>query len=323
MVAAPAVRTRSTSSRPAAKGLHAAFDRIGVVLHVPDRTDLRAETLDLGPDAGLEPVARDPVDGLLDDDPTVERTNGATHTTGVLPKPGDARTLLDDRARHDMWRDLDAGHQIPGRDDLAVERGEDLERIDPVDLLEVADVDVEDAGHVAMRSTRLCVGPRRVETAARDGVGQPDGGIVLVHLPRLEHDHRDRVGEVGVRQPRQVVAGQAPTLGPPFIPEPQVARQHGTDQTAGRAPAGCDLFDAHRSPFARSGQAAEGSLDRAARVDRRHRSPIRGVGVDIGVDGDPVRRVGGGRRDRRRRRRRSRPVPPPRPVPDRRCRRHR
>ena len=70
---------------------HRGLDRLGVVLDVVDGDDLRAETLDLGPDAGLELVARRRADRLLDDDPDPARDERRDPDDRVAAEAGQPR----------------------------------------------------------------------------------------------------------------------------------------------------------------------------------------------------------------------------------------
>ena len=131
-------------------------------------------------------------DRLLDDDADpASGTNGATQTSGWLPKPAIRAPASTIAGVDDVRRDLDARDEIARRDDLAVERGEDLERVDPVEPLELRDPDVEDARRAAARrSTRLWFGPRTVEARARR---RPSASrmrrLVLVELAGLGDEH--------------------------------------------------------------------------------------------------------------------------------------
>ena len=62
--------------------------------------------------------------------------NGATHTSGWLPNPATPRPGVHGRRVDEVRRDLDARDEVARPDDLAVERGEHLERVDPVDALQ-------------------------------------------------------------------------------------------------------------------------------------------------------------------------------------------
>ena len=92
-----------------------------------------------------------------------------------------------------------------------------------------------------------------------------------MHLAGLENEDRDRIAKVGVAQPREVVLGQTPALGPALVTDLQVAGEDRADKTGGRAPAGRDSFEAHPFPFVVSGAAAEGGLDRATGMNDGHR----------------------------------------------------
>ena len=70
--------------------------------------------------------------------PTRRATNGATHTIGWLPKPAIRAPASTTAAVDDVRRDLHAGHEVAALDDLAVEDREHLERVEPVEPLELA-----------------------------------------------------------------------------------------------------------------------------------------------------------------------------------------
>ena len=118
--------------------------------------------------------------------PTRLGTNGATQTSGWLPKPASRAPGVDDRRLDEVGRDLDARDEVAAPDDLAVEGREDLERVDPVEALEVGDPDVERRRPTsASRSTRLWAGPRDRQPRPGDGRRQTQRRLVLVQLARL------------------------------------------------------------------------------------------------------------------------------------------
>ena len=103
VLADPAVSTRSAVSAPRVNRATRRLDRVGVVLDVGDREDRRAEPLDLGADARLEPLAggaRGPIS--LTTTPTRRRWNGATHTIGWPPKPA-IRAAASTTDASTMW----------------------------------------------------------------------------------------------------------------------------------------------------------------------------------------------------------------------------
>jgi hypothetical protein len=266
---------------PPDEGGHRSLDRPGVVVHVVDGDDLRAEPHDLGPDAGLEPVASGRPNRLLDDDPDPPRQERGDPDEWMAAETGQPGAGIHRRSIHEVRRDLDAPDQIAGLDDLAIERGEDLERIDAVEPLEIGDPDVEHA-----RSRGQQVDP----TLDRAVHGQPgtchggretDGGVVLVQLARFGDEDGDRLPSRGSRQRRQVVRGQPPSLRPALTRDRQVTGQDRTDEACRGALARRDALDLHGRTAGWSAQPSEGGLDRAARVDGRHRGAIGTVGVDV------------------------------------------
>ncbi len=59
---------------------------------------------------------------------------------------GDRLPAREHRLGHEVGPDLDAGHEVARADHLAVEHREHLERVDPVEALEGAQADGDDAG---------------------------------------------------------------------------------------------------------------------------------------------------------------------------------
>ena len=133
------------------------------------------------------------------------------------PPPAIRTPGLDDRARDHVRRDLDARDDIAGRHDRAVEPGEDLERIDPVEPLELGGPDVEDPVVRRQQVDPALDGPAPAQTRARDGIRQPERRVVLVQIAGLEDDDRDRADpERRVRRPcrrgrRPRAAGPSPS----------------------------------------------------------------------------------------------------------------
>ena len=130
---------------------------LGIVLDVADRRDLRAEALDLGRDARLEALARDAADRLLDDDPDRERTNGATQTIGVLPKPA-----MRAPARPCPGTTCGATLTLATRSPFSTTWPSNAVKTSSGSIRlsrsSSATSDVEDAVCAASRSTRLCTG---------------------------------------------------------------------------------------------------------------------------------------------------------------------
>ena len=134
-----------------------------------------------------------------------------------------------------MRRDLDAGDEIALLHDLPIEAGEDLERVDAVDPLEVRDVDVEDACVRREQVDPALHGAAAGQAAPADGIGEPCRGFVLVHLAGFEDEDRDRLAKVGVAELDEIVLGQAPALRPALVTDLQVAGEDRADETGGRA----------------------------------------------------------------------------------------
>ena len=279
VLAAPAVRTRSTGSGAAREPRERRpRPRHRVVLDVVDGDDRRAEPLDLGPDAGLEPLARGRAHGLLDDDPDPRRDERRDPDDRVRCRSRSGARRSSTIARlDDVRRDLDARDEVAALDDLAVEDREHLERVEPVEPLELGDPDVDDA----------VAPPRRGRPGSGSGRGRR--GPARRPLGRAAGRRRPR-GARRARRSRTVTGGPASAAASasrssavsrrPFaqrLPaDRQVAGEDGARQARGRAPTGSDPLDPHAvPPPGRSGGAAERGLDRAAGVDDGHLRPVR------------------------------------------------
>ena len=102
----------------------------------------------------------------------------------MAPEAGEPRPGVDRRGVDEVRRDLDARDEVARRDDLAVEHGEDLERVDPVDPLQVGDADVQDARRLGEQVDPALGRPADGQAGPGDGGGEPEGGVVLVELAR-------------------------------------------------------------------------------------------------------------------------------------------
>ncbi len=111
-----------------------------------------------------------------------------------------------------MRRDLDTRDQIAPFHDLAVEDGEDLEWIEPVEPFQLSHADVDDPRNSGHQVQTALVGPTDVEVRPRHRAGKPDGRIVLVKFARLDDEHRDRFARIRGTQDPQIVRRQPPTL---------------------------------------------------------------------------------------------------------------
>ena len=138
----------------------ARLDRVGIVLDVDDveisepRPSTFART-----DASNRSLAVARTDSLTTT-PTRRATNGATHTIGWLPKPAMRAPASTTRRFDQVRRDLHARYEIATLDDLAVEDGEDLERIEPLIRSSSAIRTVTTPSAAATKSRRLWFGPR-------------------------------------------------------------------------------------------------------------------------------------------------------------------
>ena len=177
--------------------------------------------------------------------PTRPGMNGATHTSGWPANRATRAPSSTVAASTRCGRDLHAGHEVALVDDLAIERGEHLERIDPVDPLELGDPDVE---HARKRGQQVhpALG-RSTDRQARtgDGRGQAQRGIVLVEFAGLGDEDGHRRPVIGGREDVQVVGGQPPALRPAVIADRQVPREDGADQARRGTAAWRDPFEPH------------------------------------------------------------------------------
>ena len=131
--------------------------------------------------------------GLLDDDadPRARRTARPTRSGGCRSRRS-AHALVDDRGLDDVGRDLDARDEVAALDDLAVEDREHLERIEPVQPLELGDPDVDDARRRGDEVDPALVRAADVEARAGHGPREADRGVVLVELAGLGDEDGDR-----------------------------------------------------------------------------------------------------------------------------------
>ena len=168
-----------------------------------------------------------------------------------------------------MRGDLDAGHEVARGDDRAVEPGEHLERVDPVEPLQLGRPDVEDAvvrgEEIDPALDRSAPGQPR----AADGVGQAERGVVLVEIARLEDDDRHRPDpERRISGPRlEIGRGQPAALRPAGPADGQVTREDGADEPIGRATTRRQTLEPHpptnRGSGAMRGRSRVGLIDLA------------------------------------------------------------
>ena len=173
-----------------------------------------------------------------------------------------------------MGRDLDAGHEIALLDDLAVEDREDLERIEPIDALELRHEHLDHAVGRGDEVEPALVRPADVEVGASDGLREADRRVVLVQLAGLRHQHRDRRSRIGRGERQQVIGREPATLDPALAADRQVAGQDPVNEPPGYAPARSDLLDAHAWRSFPSGETGERGFDRAPRIDGCHARSI-------------------------------------------------
>ena len=152
-------------------------------------------------------LARGRADRLLDDDADPARDERRDPHERMAAEAGQPRARVDRRGLDEVRRDLDARDEVAARDDLAVEDREDLERVDPVDALELGDPDVDDAGRRGDE-----VDPALVRAARRSGPGPPTAAASRTAAssswssPASATRTRDRLARFGGGERDQVVA---------------------------------------------------------------------------------------------------------------------
>ena len=130
--------------------------------------------------------------------PTRRATNGATHTIGWLPNPAMRAPASTTAASTRCGATFTLATRSPLLDDLTVIDREHLERIEPIDALELADPHVDDAVGRGDQVKAALVRTADLEARARDRLGKAERGLVLVQLVAFgdEHGHR-RTGLLG------------------------------------------------------------------------------------------------------------------------------
>ena len=253
----------------------------------------RAQAVDLGPDRGLEALARRAPDGLLHHHADPSRDQRRDPDDGLAPDPGDPRGRLDDRGVHDVRCDLHARYEVAAGHDLAVEDREHLERIEPVDALELRDEDVDDAVGGGHEVEAALVRAADVQVRAGDGTGQPQRRVVLVQLAGLDHEDRHGRSGLGGREGEEVLGAQPATLDPALPADLEVAGEDRPVQRRRRASTGSDSLDTHAGTLRVRAVlgATERGIDGATGVHHRHPRSIVAVGVDVAVDRLAVRGV--------------------------------
>ena len=182
--------------------------------------------------------ARDPADRLLDDDADPARPERRDPDQRVTAEAGQPGALVDDGRLDQVRRDLDARHEVAARDDLAIEGGEDLQRVDPVDAFEVGDPDVEDAVGLGDEIDPALRRATDGQSGSGDGRGETQRRVVLVELAGLGNEDGDRVAGLGRGQRSEIVGAQAPALRPAGPGDGQVTGEDRPSQTRGRASPG-------------------------------------------------------------------------------------
>ena len=200
---------------------------------------------DLGSNARFEPLSCRGPDGLLDDDPDPARHERRDPHEGVAAEAGQPGARIDRRRVDEVRRHLDARDEIAAGDDLPVEPGEHLERVDAVEPFEIADPNVEDTIRLGDEVDATLGRPPRDEPRAGDGRGEADGRLVLVQFACLRNEEADRVAGIGAGERRQVLGREPPTLRPASPRHRQVTRQDRPDEARGYPTPRGDAMDLH------------------------------------------------------------------------------
>ncbi len=169
-----------------------------------------------------------------------------------------------------MGGDLDAGDQVAGPDHLAVEQGEDLHRVDPVESLDEGAPNVDHAVHRGEQVHPALGRAARRQARSGDGRRESERRLVLVEVARLHDEHGDPVAcqaavpahddDPGRGKRVQVGAGQPPALGPAGTADGEVPGEDRPGQVNRRAAARDDPFEPHpptgQSPAASAASSA-------------------------------------------------------------------
>ena len=151
-------------------------------------------------------------DRLLDDDPDPARDERRDPYERVAAEARHSRALVDRAASTTCGATLTLATRSPRADDLAVEGREDLERVDPVEALEVGDPDVEHAGGLGQEVDPALRRTARIEAGPGHRRRQPERGIVLVELARLDDEDAERLARLGAGERDEVVGAQPAAL---------------------------------------------------------------------------------------------------------------
>ena len=268
------------------------------------------------PRTAPEPIPR--IDSLTTT-PTFRGSNGATQTSGRRPRRRAAPPLPRGPLQRGAARPSRSPRGRPAPTIWPSKIGEDLERIDPVEPLQLGDADVD---HPARQPQPGRPGSRRTphhQPGSADGPRESDGGLVLVELAGLRDEDRQRFARVSRADRQKVTGRQPPALRPALGADRHVPGEDRPREPGRRTPARNDPLDLHavfEGPGVRTSapQPAQRSLDRPTRVDGGHRRPVLAIGVDVAGDLDAVSRVRAAAAETHRTRR-SRPRRPRRHAP--------
>ena len=248
---------------------------VGVVLDVHDVDDLRAQPLDLGPDARLEPRAGRAADGLLDHDPDPAaaerrdpddaagcRTPASRAAASMIPASttcGATLTLATRSPASTTWPS-NTVKTSSGSSRLSRSSSATRTVTTPAVRRDEVEPALVRAARVELRARRR---PRRAGSRRR-----PRGA----RRPPTTSTVTGRPGSAAASASRSSAVEPA-ALGPALAARPS-GRGRGPPPTslAGRAPTRSDLLDAHASGDVRVRRGGERGLDRAPRVDDRHRA---------------------------------------------------
>ena len=165
--------------------------------------------------------------------------NGATQTSGRLPKPASRAPASTIAASTRCGATLTLATRSPRRDDLAIEDREHLERIDPVEPLEIGDPDVEHAVGCGDQVDPALGRAADVRPGPATAAASRSAASSSWSSPASGHEDRDRPARLrGGRGASRSSGGQPPALGPARAATVRSRGEDCPDQARGRAPPG-------------------------------------------------------------------------------------
>ena len=237
MLAAPAVRMRSTGSDPrtnvdiAATTAPTSSSTYSMATISEPSPWIFARTLDSNRSRAI------PLIDSLTMTPTRRGSNAATQTSGRRPECANRMPCRHDRLLDEVRRDLHAPDKLAGRDDLPVEDREHLQGVDPVEPLEVRDTDVHDPANRGHEVDPALRRPARRQTRSADRGGETDRRLVLVELAPLGDQNGQRLARVRRADCGEVFIRKPAALRPALAADGDVAGEDGA-RRAGPAVAG-------------------------------------------------------------------------------------